>query len=130
MYPKQMYFIALLLLVLTVITELEPPTCSKWSVEYTDRTPAHIVRMHEELTVIGNDLAPCSKYRRVQDDIRILPGSIKSFSSLLSLSVPALDADTLPQPEQSPPVLVETTEFFAIHPFGIFGASCLEQGCS
>jgi hypothetical protein len=28
-----------------IITELEPPMCSKWSVGYTGGTPAHIIRM-------------------------------------------------------------------------------------
>jgi len=34
-----------------IITELEPPMCSKWSVGYTDGTPTHIVRMTTDHTL-------------------------------------------------------------------------------
>jgi hypothetical protein len=43
---------------LPVITELEPPRCSKWSVQYTDGTPAHIVRMTADHT-LGQDIFTC-----------------------------------------------------------------------
>src|ERR1700719_1331089 len=60
----------------------------------------------------------------------MLPCSIKSFSNLAGLCVPALGEHTLPQSEQGPPVVAKILEVFAVHPFGILRASSLEQGCS
>jgi hypothetical protein len=75
-------------------------------------------------------LARYSECGRAQHDIGVSPGSVKSFSNVLSLRSPALGAHTLPQAEQGPNVVTKISEFFAIHPFSIFGAPSLKQGRS
>lgn len=70
-----------------------------------ERDATSIARAKARVAAMGfrnvarKDFARYSECGRAQHDIGVSPGSVKSFSNLLSLRSPALGAHTLPQAE-------------------------------